>query len=87
MFVWAYNKLQLTKCRRADDKLYNLIKSDNIPYVKPWDFTETNEYKNNIHICYTNKKRIEIRDVSDVPPKVPQFDLFKVSQKLRTKTK
>jgi ATP-dependent exoDNAse (exonuclease V) alpha subunit len=55
-----YNKLQLTKCRRADDTLYNLIKFDNIPYVKPSDFTETNEYKNNIHICYTNNKRIEI---------------------------
>ncbi len=28
-----YNKLQLTKCRRADDTLYNLIKFDNIPNV------------------------------------------------------
>jgi ATP-dependent exoDNAse (exonuclease V) alpha subunit len=55
-----YNKLQLTKCRRADDTLYNLIKFDNIPNVKPSDFTETNEYKNNVHICYTNKKRMEI---------------------------
>ncbi len=32
----------------------------NIPNIKPTDFTETNEYKNNIHICYTNKKRMEI---------------------------
>ena len=55
-----YNKLQLTTCRRADDTLYNLIKFDNIPNVKPSDFTETNEYKNNIHICYTNLKRMEI---------------------------
>jgi ATP-dependent exoDNAse (exonuclease V) alpha subunit len=55
-----YNKIQLTKCRRADDTLYNLIKFDNIPNVKPSDFTETNEYKNDINICYTNKKRIEI---------------------------
>ncbi len=38
-----YKKLQLTKCRRADDTLYNLIKLDNIPNVKPSDFTETNE--------------------------------------------
>ncbi len=58
-----YNKLQLTKCRRADDTLYNLIKFDNIPNVKPSGFTETNEYKNNIHICYTNKKRIEINHI------------------------
>ncbi len=55
-----YNKLQLTKWRRADDTLYNLIKFNNIPIVKPSDFTETNEYKNNVHICYSNKKRIEI---------------------------
>ena len=40
-----YNKIELTKCRRADDTLYNLIKFDNIPNVKPSDFTETNEYK------------------------------------------
>ena len=55
-----YNKLELTKCRRADDTLYNLIKFDNIPNVKPSDFTETDEYKNDINICFTNKKRIEI---------------------------
>jgi ATP-dependent exoDNAse (exonuclease V) alpha subunit len=55
-----YNKLQLTKCRRANDTLYNLIKFDNIPNVKPSDFTETNEYKNDVHICYTNNKRIDI---------------------------
>jgi len=55
-----YNKIQLTKCRRADDTLYNLIKFDNIPNVRRSDFTETNEYKNDVNICYTNKKRIEI---------------------------
>jgi hypothetical protein len=58
-----YNKLELTKCRRADFELYNLIKFDNIPNVKPSDFTETNEYKNDVHICYTNKKRIEINHI------------------------
>ncbi len=52
----GYNKLQFTKCRNADDTLYNLIKFNNIPNIKPSDFTETNEYKNNIHICYTYKK-------------------------------
>jgi hypothetical protein len=57
-----YNKIQLNKCRRANDTLYNLIKCDNIPNVNASDFTdsETDEYKNNIHICYTNKKRREI---------------------------
>jgi hypothetical protein len=51
-----YNKIQLTKCRRADDTLYNLIKFDTIPNVKPSDFTETYEYKADINICFTNKK-------------------------------
>jgi nucleoside-triphosphatase THEP1 len=32
-----YNKIELTKCRRADGTLYNLIKFDNIPNVKPSD--------------------------------------------------
>jgi len=58
-----YNKLQLTKCRRADDTLYNLIKIDSIPNIKPSHFTETNDYKNNLHICYTNKKRMEINHI------------------------
>ena len=61
MFELAdYNKLILTKCRRADDTLYILIKFDNIPNVKPSEFTETNEYKNNVHICYTSNKRMQI---------------------------
>ncbi len=37
-----YNKVQLTKCRRANDTLYNLIKFDNIPHLKSSDFNETN---------------------------------------------
>ena len=51
-----YNKLEFTKCRRADDTLYNLIKFDNIPNFKPSDFTETDEYKNDIN-------RIEINHI------------------------
>ena len=31
--------------------------------MKPSDFTETNEYKNNIHICFTNNKRMEINHI------------------------
>jgi DNA replication protein DnaC len=55
-----YNKVQLTKCRRADDTLYNLIKFDNIPNLKPSDFNETNKYINDVNICFTNDKRKEI---------------------------
>jgi hypothetical protein len=58
-----YNKIQLTKCRRADDTLYNLIKFDNIPNVKPSDFKVTNEYTNNINLCFTNEKRKEINHI------------------------
>ena len=61
MFELAdYNKLQLTKCRRADNTLYNLIKFDNIPNVKPSDFTETNEYKSDNNLCFTNKKELKL---------------------------
>ncbi len=38
----------------------HLIKFDNIPNVKPSDFTETNEYKNDVHICYTNKNELKL---------------------------
>ena len=58
-----YNKIQLTKCRRADDTLYNVIRFDNIPNIKSSDFNETNAYKNDINICFTNKKRKEINQI------------------------
>jgi len=58
-----YNKIQLTKCRRADDTLYNLIKFDNIPNLKPSDFNETDKYNNDINICFTNNKRKEINQI------------------------
>ncbi len=47
-----YKKLQKTKCRRADDNHYNLIKYDNIPHVKPSYFIQTDDYKNDINICF-----------------------------------
>jgi hypothetical protein len=40
-----------------------LIKFDNIPNVKSSDFKETSEYKNDINICYTNAKRMEINHI------------------------
>jgi hypothetical protein len=58
-----YNEVEFTKCRRADDTLYNLNKFDDIPNVEPSEFTETNEYKNNVHICFTNKKRIHTTSI------------------------
>ena len=44
-----YNKIQLTKCRRADDKLYNLIQFNNVPNLKTSDFKETKDYNNDIN--------------------------------------
>jgi hypothetical protein len=41
-------------------QLYNLVKFENIPNVKSSDFIETNEYKNDINLCFTNAKRMEI---------------------------
>ena len=59
-----FNMIQLTKCRRADDKLFNLIKFENVPNLKPEHFTTTSDItKYDIHLCYTNKKRIKINDI------------------------
>jgi len=58
-----YNKIQLTKCRRADDKLYNLIQFNNVPNLKTSDFKETINYNNDINLCFTNEKRKQINDI------------------------
>ena len=58
-----FNKVQLTKCRRADDKLFNLIKSENVPNLTPSDFNTTSHVTDyNVHLCFTNKKRIFINN-------------------------
>ncbi len=31
--------------------------------MKPSDFNETNEYKNDINLCFTNAKRMEINHI------------------------
>jgi hypothetical protein len=35
----------------------------NVPNLKPSDFKETEEYTNNISICFTNNKQKEINDI------------------------
>jgi len=58
-----FNKVQLTKCRRANDKLFNLIKSDNVPNLTPSNFNTTSKITDyNTHLCFTNKKRININN-------------------------
>ena len=55
-----FNMIQLTTCRRADDKLFNLIKYDNVPDLTPEDFTPTSNITDyNVHSGY----RIKINDV------------------------
>ena len=52
------NILQLSKCRRADDKHYNFCQD--IRNVKVSDYNNTPQ---DMNICYTNKKRIEINKI------------------------
>jgi ATP-dependent exoDNAse (exonuclease V) alpha subunit len=53
------NNLQLTKCRRSDDKLFNLIQFDNIQNLTHDDFDDK---ETSINICWTNAKRKEINE-------------------------
>ena len=50
-------RLQLTKCRRSDDKLFNMLLPENINKIKIEDFTHIYADR---HISFTNKKRIQI---------------------------
>ena len=51
------NRLQLTKCRRSDDKLFNMLLPKNIGKVEPSDFGSKFTER---HITFTNKNRIQI---------------------------
>ena len=51
------HRLELTKCKRSDDELFNICKD---PLNAP--LSKFGKEKSNINICYTNKKRIEINE-------------------------
>ena len=51
------NRLQLSRCRRSDDVLFNMLLPNNIEKIQKQDF---NNVMTDAHICFTNKKRIEI---------------------------
>ncbi len=53
------NRLQLTKCRRSDDKLFNMLLPKNIGKLKPSNFG--NEFTER-HITLSNKRRKHIND-------------------------
>jgi ATP-dependent exoDNAse (exonuclease V) alpha subunit len=52
-----YNMLHLETCRRADDKLNNICKFENIMNININDFGKSFAEK---HLCFTNEKRIEV---------------------------
>ena len=52
------NRISLSKCRRADDTLFNMLKDDNIMKLTKDDFNT--DLKTDIHICFSNRKRKEI---------------------------
>ena len=52
-----FNRLQLSKCRRSDNTLFNLLMPENINKLTKDDFN--NKYCDK-HICFTNQKRIII---------------------------
>ena len=54
-----FNKLELSKCRRSDDKLFEMCKFENIMNIEKSEFN--NDFTNR-HLAYTHKKRIEIND-------------------------
>ena len=54
------NRLELTKCRRSDATLFNMLLPENINNIKRKDFKNK---MTNRHISFTNKKRIEINRI------------------------
>ena len=52
-------RLQLAKCRRADDTLFNKCNPDTIKYLKISDFNKANDnLLYNTNLCFTNEKYI-----------------------------
>ena len=54
------NRIQLTKCRRSDATLFNMLLPENINKIKKTDFK--NE-KTKLGICHTNKTRMAINKI------------------------
>jgi ATP-dependent exoDNAse (exonuclease V) alpha subunit len=55
-----YNNINLQTCRRSNDKLFNLIKFDNINNLTVDDFKNDLKIDNQINICWTNNTRKKI---------------------------
>jgi hypothetical protein len=57
------DRIQLSKCRRANDELFNLCNPENIHKVKKTQFNKSHGGFYYTNICYTNRKRIEINEI------------------------
>ena len=51
------NQINLSKCRRSDDTIFNMTKPENIQYIDP---SKYGKKLCNINLCWTNKKRKNI---------------------------
>jgi hypothetical protein len=54
------NRLSLTKCRRSDDELFNMLKIENINNLKASDFGDKFTGK---HLSFTHKTRISVNKI------------------------
>jgi hypothetical protein len=54
------NRIQLSDCYRADKDFFNMYHPDNVKNLNKKQFNNAFADK---HICYTNKKRIEVNDI------------------------
>lgn len=83
------NKLHLSKCRRSDDTLFQMLRKKNIPKIKKEEFGNKSTFNN---ICFTNKKRIEINEImmqkhkriiKEKPLKLPKLEYDPNSQDIQ----
>ena len=51
------NRISLSKCRRSDDTLFNMLQDENIMKLQKNDF---NKEMTDVHICFTNKTRKQV---------------------------
>ena len=67
------NMLELSKCRRSDDVLFNMCKFENINSIDTKQFGDKFTMR---HLAYTNKKRIEINKICiDAGKKIPWYKI------------
>ena len=74
-------RLQLSKCRRSDDTLFNMLNPSNICNIKSQDFKQSLNKLYMTNLCHTNKKRKEINNIMMEKYIKMQIDKAKESKK------